>query len=378
MLQRQCACGNHTIGGFACDRCRHGRRAPEQPSDGAIAHGFGHDFSQARVHDTARHTFVPERPAAARLASSAGRWESPAERQANRMSAWIGQRLESISIGPGPISDGVRRAVEPTLGVDLGGVRFQVGSSAHIRVRDEHALAMAEGNDVSFADGQFAPATATGRALIGHELTHVAQQRFHRQPGVQHFGLALNYERLARDIEDAISGPGTDEEKIYRALTKLKRDPDSVQQLEATYRRLFGKALMHALQGDLDREEMDFARGLMGRSVAPGSKQRVDLVAPTTPAQWDVLARRIKAAVEHGVFGGTDEEAIFAVLLPLAGDANKIARHQGGVRADHSRSRRRPGHANQGRDVGFGAALRPPAPGRHGSTRRHADPADAR
>ena len=124
MLQRQCACGNHTIGGFACDRCRHGRRAPEQPSDGAIAHGFGHDFSQARVHDTARHTFVPERPAAARLASSAGRWESPAERQANRMSAWIGQRLESISIGPGPMSDGVRRAVEPTLGVDLGGVRF--------------------------------------------------------------------------------------------------------------------------------------------------------------------------------------------------------------------------------------------------------------
>ena len=89
---------------------------------------------------------------------------------------------------------------------------------------------------------------------------------------MQHFGLALNYERLARDIEDAISGPGTDEEQIYRALTKLNRDPESVRQLEATYQRLFRETLMQALRGDLDGEELDYVLGLMGKRVAPGSK----------------------------------------------------------------------------------------------------------
>jgi hypothetical protein len=65
----------------------------------------------------------------------------------------------------------------------------------------------------------------------------------------------------------------------------------------------------------------------MGKAVTTGSKQRIETPTPSTPAQWDSLAGRIKAAVEHktlGIFGGTDEEAIFAVLQPLAGDANKI------------------------------------------------------
>jgi hypothetical protein len=325
VLQRQCDCGSHTIGGVLCERCRSGSRPIEPPSLD-VPLGFWHDVSQAHVRGLiGAPAFVPERPAAARATRRARRSESPDERQADEMGAWIGQRLRSIAVGAGVISDAARRAVEPAFGVDLDGVRFHVGASARARVGREHALAMTEGSDISFADGQFAPATASGRALIGHELTHVAQQRFHRQPSVQHFGRVLNYEKLAREIEDAVSGPATDEEQIYRALTKLERDPESVTQLEATYRRLFGKTLMQALQGDLDSEEMDYARGLMGKPVAPGSKQRVERVTPATPAQWDALARRIKAAVEHGLFGGTDEEAIFAVLLPLAGDANKIA-----------------------------------------------------
>ena len=339
LLRRQCACGNHTMSGLECEGCRKGSHPVDASRRDFPAPGFGHDFSRARTHGDDRtrvhesaaaglrggFQFVPELPPRSSPARRPRASAHPAERQADWMGRQIGRRLESVAVVPGPISELVRDVTEPALGVSLEGVHLHVGAAAHDRVTREGALAIADGADVSFADGQFMPATSAGRALIGHELTHVAQQRAHHETAVQHFALALNYERLARDIEDAISGPGTDEEKIYRALTKLERDPDSVQQLEATYRRLFGEALMHALQGDLDREEMDFARGLMGRSVAPGSKQRVDLVAPTTPAEWDMLARRIKAAVEHGVFGGTDEEAIFAVLLPLAGDANKIA-----------------------------------------------------
>ncbi|MGQ0570183.1 MAG: eCIS core domain-containing protein, partial [Armatimonadota bacterium] len=237
--------------------------------------------------------------------------------------------MESIAIVPGPISESVREVAEPILGVSLDGVRLDTGSIAHAKATRERALAMTEGAHVSFGDGQFMPTTGPGRALIGHEFTHVAQQRAHGQTTVQRFGVVLDYEKLAREIEDAVSGLGTDEEAIFRALTPLQRDPDSVRELEATYSRLFSETLMQALEGDLDQEELDYAKGLMGKPVTAGSKQRLETSTPTISAQWDALARRIKAAVEHrtlGIFGGTDEEAIFAVLRPLSGDANKIAK----------------------------------------------------
>ncbi len=367
LLQRKCACGQHTLAGSECAECRQKRlqrdttnaapvsevppivhdvlRSPGQPLDAStrafMEPHFGHDFSRVRVHSNVRPAtsnvsaagiwrsgspFVPERPPSPSQSRRPGPSSHPAERQADRMGAQIARTLESAAITPGPISEAVREATEPTLGVTLEGVHLHVGPAAHAKVTNEHALAMTDGADVSFADGQFMPTTSKGRALIGHELTHVAQQRAHRQTTVQHFGLGLDYEKLARDIEDAISGPGTDEEKIFRALTRLQRDPDSVKELEATYRRLFSETLMQALQGDLDQEELDYAKGLMGKPVSAKSKQKIEATTPTTPAQWDAQARRIKTATEHRtwIFWGTDEEAIFAVLEPLAGDANKI------------------------------------------------------
>jgi hypothetical protein len=98
--------------------------------------------------------------------------------------------------------------------------------------------------------------------------------------------------------------------------------------LEDTYQRLYGEPLLAALRGDLDDEEYDYATGLLGKPVAPGSKQRIEPV-PGAPAGWTTLAMRLKAAAEETTFGlpvGTDEEAIFAVLQPLAGDPNKIAK----------------------------------------------------
>jgi hypothetical protein len=38
------------------------------------------------------------------------------------------------------------------------------------------AAAFANGNDVAFAPGAYAPGTASGQRLMAHELTHVAQQ----------------------------------------------------------------------------------------------------------------------------------------------------------------------------------------------------------
>src|SRR6266545_7306830 len=85
LLQRKCACGNHTVAGGECEACRKKReasvqraavsasavgdvppvvhevlRAPGQPLDTAtrafMEPRFGHDFSGVRVHTDARAT----------------------------------------------------------------------------------------------------------------------------------------------------------------------------------------------------------------------------------------------------------------------------------------------------------------------------------
>ncbi len=73
-----------------------------------------------------------------------------------------------------PLDEGVRGRMEPLFGEDFSGVRMHEDSEL---ATAQGAHALAEGQDVHFAPGQFAPGTAEGDFLIGHELAHVVQQR---------------------------------------------------------------------------------------------------------------------------------------------------------------------------------------------------------
>lgn len=68
---------------------------------------------------------------------------------------------------------GVRQQVGSFLGFDFSGVRIHRESAA---VAAEGAHAVAAGADVYLAPGRFRPDLPLGRALLAHELTHVAQQ----------------------------------------------------------------------------------------------------------------------------------------------------------------------------------------------------------
>ncbi|WP_228536788.1 DUF4157 domain-containing protein [Nocardia sp. XZ_19_231] len=248
----------------------------------------------------------------------------PAEVQADRLGSRIAEALVAVPLAAGPISPRVRRAVEPVLGTGLAGVEFDDGPAAQVCAARKRALGITEGTHIWFAAKAFVPTTPAGRALIGHELTHVAQQRTHGVCVAQKFGVVVDYEKLAGEIHTAIEGIGTDEEAIYRALNSLRRDPESIRELESAYQRRYQQKLLEALEGDLDSDELDYAKGLLGEPVAPISAQAI----PTGPIMsvigWDALARRLKAAVEYRTLG-TDEEAIFAVLEPLSGNPDKVA-----------------------------------------------------
>lgn len=70
-----------------------------------------------------------------------------------------------------------RSFFEPRFGRDFGSVRVHSDSAAQASARDVNALAYTVGQDIVFGAGQYSPGTASGRALLAHELTHVVQQR---------------------------------------------------------------------------------------------------------------------------------------------------------------------------------------------------------
>ncbi len=75
--------------------------------------------------------------------------------------------------GGSPLPDGVRGGMEQSFGADFSGVRVHEGPSAESM---GGVRAATRGSDITFAQGEYAPDSRSGRELIGHELTHVVHQ----------------------------------------------------------------------------------------------------------------------------------------------------------------------------------------------------------
>ena len=103
---------------------------------------------------------------------------------------------------------------------------------------------------------------------------------------------------------------GTDEEAVYRALQKLERDPDAIDEVKKRYRK-YGD-LMADILDEFSEEELEYALQLLNAGT-PGSAQRIG-ATPSTDKEIRAAAERIRDAVEGC---GTDEEAIYATLLPF-------------------------------------------------------------
>lgn len=73
-----------------------------------------------------------------------------------------------------PLALATRRHFEPRFGTDFGAVRVHDDTVTHKVARGIGARAFAIGSDIGFAEGRHSPDTAVGRALLAHELAHVA------------------------------------------------------------------------------------------------------------------------------------------------------------------------------------------------------------
>ncbi len=128
LLQRQCACGGAGRAG-ECQECRAAGAAVQRLAAGP---GGAH-LAPPTVHEVLR---------------------SPGQ----------------------PLDPATRAFMEPRFGHDFGRVRVHSDAHAAESARAVNALAFTVGRHVVFAAGQYAPHTSTGRHLLAHELTHVAQQ----------------------------------------------------------------------------------------------------------------------------------------------------------------------------------------------------------
>lgn len=75
-----------------------------------------------------------------------------------------------------PLEPATRSEMERGFGQDFGAIRVHDDARAHDNARSLGAIAYAAGNDIVFGQGQYAPETPAGRALIAHELAHSVQQ----------------------------------------------------------------------------------------------------------------------------------------------------------------------------------------------------------
>jgi|GEM_PF-3012122 len=88
------------------------------------------------------------------------------------------------------IPDDVQNKMEYSFGIDFSDVKIQMNSE---QANNMGASAYSQGNNVHFAPGQFNPNSTKGQELLGHELTHVVQQRQGRvRPTKQGKGLQIN------------------------------------------------------------------------------------------------------------------------------------------------------------------------------------------
>ena len=82
----------------------------------------------------------------------------------------------SVSLGRASgrrMPESVQQKMESFFGADFSDVRIHVGGEAS----SIGALAFTHGSNIYFAPGLYNPGTPQGLQLLGHELTHVVQQR---------------------------------------------------------------------------------------------------------------------------------------------------------------------------------------------------------
>lgn len=209
VLQRQCACGQHTLGG-ECEECKKKQMTLQRKAE----NGTALDTVPPIVHEVLR---------------------SPGQ----------------------PLDQATRAFFEPRFGHDFSKVRLHTDAHAAESARAVNARAYTVGNHIVFAERHYAPQAEAGRRLLAHELAHAAQQ----QSGSENSELAIvdsfEHEREADLVAAAIHS----EEPIPRlkpqcpgSVSRQKLGPDEPSRVERNF-ELDPQSFLVPMQAPAAKEE---------------------------------------------------------------------------------------------------------------------------
>lgn len=170
LLQRKCACGNHTVVGEECAECAKKKSSLQRK----LTIGASNDPLEQEADQVAEQVMASPLNSAINVTPPRiQRFSGQASDAANTAPASV----DHVLTGSGrPIEPTLRHDMEQRFGHDFSQVRVHTGGTAEQSARDVNAQAYTAGHNIVFGAGRFAPGSQEGRRLIAHELTHVVQQ----------------------------------------------------------------------------------------------------------------------------------------------------------------------------------------------------------
>lgn len=183
VVQRKCDCGD-----LAEDKERSApiQRLTAGSGESSAAPRFGHNFGDVRVHHPGPQTVQRSSPESARAKTEAAYFDDEPEDEHAKIERPVAPDAPPIGSGRA-LPEPVRARMETAFEADFSEVRIHEGPEAG----SIGAAAYTRGTDIHFAPGRYDLSSRPGQQLLGHELTHVVQQRAGRVPIPQAKGGAI-------------------------------------------------------------------------------------------------------------------------------------------------------------------------------------------
>jgi hypothetical protein len=345
ILQRKCACGSSAGAAGTCEECqsKEGGMLQTKLSIGAPGDKYEQEADRVadRVMSASPNSVVNSAPP--RIQRFTGQTTGLADMVAPAS-------VDSVLSSPGsPLESGLEQDMGQRFGHDFSRVRVHTDAAAARSAREVNANAYTVGHNIVFGVGKYQPHNDEGKQLLAHELAHVLQQnpktnatgpstnfsnethpvirRKAADPEVvplspasapapapaPTFASSLDYDSITEELRKAMAGLGTDEEAVYFALNRLKRDPEAIQLLKNRYKKKYKVELLDEIHDEFSGTELEYALQLLNVGKNDSS-QDIAKAAPASREEWRKAAQRLRDAFE-GM--GTDEEAVYAVLTPF-------------------------------------------------------------
>ncbi len=222
-----------------------------------------------------------ESPPAGPQSFSEDKAPTGAEAQAHEIGEAIASDLpRGLKLSSGAVPSAVSEVAERHVGVSLGSPQMNLGGDGQRVAKQQGAIAVAEGDTVHVAAGEVSTGTEHGRSVLGHELTHVAQQRVHGRTARQGVrGTPETYGlKEAQKSEGKLTkylGTQSEQKKKTKLILDKKhpKTPEDYEALEPDLQsmvRLTGMGLMAAHRATLIRKRDAFVEDAKVEMAAPG------------------------------------------------------------------------------------------------------------